>query len=81
MQTDIPVPLIMKIFRRPSRSMAKKEMKLQMNFQVMAHEDRMRARSLDMLRFSSKIVDTYVEIKLPPHICWKNCSATHRQNR
>lgn len=57
MQKAMPVPLIVKSARRPRRSIAKKEIKQQRNFQVRAQAARILERLLLMCRFDSKIVD------------------------
>lgn len=54
---DMPVPLIMKTVRRPSRSMAKKAKKQHRNFHVSAQDARIFERFVPRSRFCSKIVE------------------------
>lgn len=60
---DMPVPLIMKTVRRPSRSMAKKAKKQHKNFHVNAHAARIFERFVPRFRFCWKIVDASGEKK------------------
>lgn len=60
---DMPVPLIMKTVRRPSRSMAKKAKKQHRNFHVSAHDASIFERFVPSSRFCWKIVDASGEKK------------------
>lgn len=66
MQAHIPAPEIMKTARRPRRSMVKKAMKEDRNFQVSAPPVRARAFSEDMPRLDWKMMVAYTEMRLVP---------------